>query len=72
MSMRNVSQEPTLERRLALGIDELAAALGTSPGFVRAEIKRGRIQTVKRGRRVLIPVEAAREYAGGDCHDDAA
>lgn len=49
-----------LTTRLALSIPETAEVLGVCPNTVSAEIKRGRIPTIRHGRRVLIPVAALR------------
>jgi excisionase family DNA binding protein len=40
--------------RLAYGVQELAQRLGVSPSFVRLEIERGRLNSVRAGRRLLI------------------
>lgn len=49
-----------LTHRLSLSIPEAASVLGVCPNTVSAEIKRGRIPTIRHGRRVLIPVAALR------------
>ena len=54
------------DNRLAWGPREFARALGLSLPFIRLEIARGKLKTVKRGRRRLIPAHIAREYAGMD------
>jgi len=41
------------ERR-AWGVVEVATLLGVSPAFIRLEIQRGKIATLRIGRRVLI------------------
>lgn len=49
-----------LTHRLSLSIPEAAEVLGVCPNTVAAEITRGRIPTIRHGRRVLIPVAALR------------
>ncbi len=48
--------EHTTERppRRAFSVKETARSLGVSPGFLRLEIERGRLQVTRLGRRVLI------------------
>lgn len=55
-----------IENRLAWAPVEFARALGLSLPFIRLEIARGKLKTVKRGRRRLIPAHIARQYAGMD------
>jgi excisionase family DNA binding protein len=50
--LQNVT-DATKERE-AFSIAELAARYGLSPGLVRLEIARGRLRSVRIGRRVLI------------------
>lgn len=58
--------------RLAVGIDEFAAALGVSGSFIRLEIQRTkagrrerRLETFRMGRRVLISQASADAYLAG-------
>lgn len=44
---------PTLDR-IAFGIKETAQRLGVSSAFLRLEISRGNLNTIRLGRRVLI------------------
>ena len=49
--------EPRQKQRLdrfSYGIGEVANALGVSSGFIRLEIERGRLESFRLGRRVLI------------------
>jgi len=48
--------------RLALSIAEFARQTGTSTGFVRKEIRSGKLAASKRGRRVLVPLDSARAW----------
>lgn len=48
--------------RLAYGVPEVAAMIGTSPGFVRLEIARKRLAALRRGRRLLIAREEIDRY----------
>jgi excisionase family DNA binding protein len=50
---RRVTKRAILPR-LTYGIDEIANALGVSAGFIRLEVARGRLTTLRVGRRVLI------------------
>jgi excisionase family DNA binding protein len=52
------------ERR-AYGIREVAESMGVSVGFVRLEIARGRLPSVRLGRRRLIAASALDEYIAG-------
>jgi len=51
----------TIERR-AYSVDEIATALGVSAGFIRLEIARKNLSTVRAGRRVLILKDAFERY----------
>lgn len=53
---------------LAVGVADLAKALGVSPEFIRLEIRRGRIRPARLGRRVVIPKAEVDRYllAGTD------
>jgi hypothetical protein len=41
--------------RLGFSLQELARRLGCSPGLLHLEVKRGRLRTVRIGRRVIVP-----------------
>ncbi len=58
--------KPTLSR-VAFGIREVANALGVSGSFIRLEILRGRLKTVRLGRRILVTKASLDDYlaAGG-------
>jgi excisionase family DNA binding protein len=58
--MRNSAQQ-NLDRR-AFGIDEIAQSLGTSTAFIRLEIARGHLATMRVGRRVLVSREAFDQF----------
>ncbi len=49
-----------LTTRLSLSVAEAAVVLGISPNTVTAEIRKGRLPSIRHGRRVLIPVAALR------------
>jgi excisionase family DNA binding protein len=46
---------PQNVRKLNFSLAEAAEALGVSPGFLRLEAQRGKLRTVRIGRRVLTP-----------------
>lgn len=48
--------------RLAWGVAEISASTGLSAGFVRHEIKSGRLQARRVGRRVLVLDADLRRY----------
>jgi excisionase family DNA binding protein len=48
--------------RLAFSIDELAKSAGVGRTTLYEEIKAGRLQRVKCGKRTLIPVDEARSW----------
>jgi excisionase family DNA binding protein len=60
--MRELSESPVITRRasgvlrLALGLDEAAEALGCSRDYFDEHV-RPEIRTVRRGRRILVPVK---------------
>jgi excisionase family DNA binding protein len=54
--VRNVTDE-TLKRH-AFSVGEVASQYGVSKGLVRLEIARGRLRSVRVGRRLLIPTRA--------------
>ena len=64
------SQEPTKVGRLAYGVIEYAESIGTSANFIRLEIEPGKIRTIRRGRRILIPLKEAQAYAGFGLDDE--
>ena len=45
------------QKRLAVGVNEVARLLGLSPATIRQYVARGRIRAVRVGRRVLVPME---------------
>src|SRR4051794_37723965 len=53
--------KPALERR-AYTVQEIAATLGVSTGFVRLEIARGRLAVMRAGRRVLVSRQSFDSY----------
>ena len=57
-----MKQDPTLDltNRLALSIDEAAAALGVSEATIRSMLPR--LPHVHLGRRVVLPVDALRDW----------
>ncbi len=55
-------REKTLTERRAYSVNEVAAALGVSAGFVRLEIGRKNLPIVRAGRRVLILKDALENY----------
>jgi excisionase family DNA binding protein len=55
------------EPRLALGVQEVADALGVSRELVKQMIRTGKLPSVKLGRRRLISRKALEQFlAGGD------
>ena len=48
--------------RLAYGVQELAQRLGVSPSFIRLEIDRGRLNSIRAGRRLLITQTEIERY----------
>ena len=42
--------------RLGFSLQELAERLGCSLGLLHLEVKRGRLSTVRIGRRVIVPI----------------
>jgi len=51
-----------LRPRRAFGFRELAEDWGNSEGFWRLEAKRGNLETLRFGRRVVVSVEALERY----------
>lgn len=47
---------------LVVGIEQAMAALGVGKSFIYAELRAGRLRSIKAGRRTLIPVESLREW----------
>lgn len=56
------SLEIIQQKRLALSIAEISEACGVSVPFVRLEIRRGKLRALKLGRRLVVPIEALREW----------
>jgi len=50
------------DSRRAFGIVEVAELIGVSPAFIRLEIQRKRLPTLRVGRRVLISRDAFDQY----------
>jgi len=48
--------------RLSFGVTEVAAALGVSPGFVRAELTNGNLRAVRLGRRIVVKRSEVERY----------
>lgn len=61
--MQTNATNSTPVQRIALSVEESAAAVGLSPRFVWTLIERGELRTVRAGRRVLIPVEELTRFA---------
>ena len=61
----SVGRSVTDEQRAALGIDEVAALYGVSPSFLRLEIRRRKLKSIRFGRRRLITKKALAEYIEG-------
>ncbi|MCY3010405.1 MAG: helix-turn-helix domain-containing protein [Planctomycetota bacterium] len=59
--MRSLSNQPTLDNRLAYSMREVAALLGMSERSVYSMIKSGRLRALKVNRLVRIPREAIAE-----------
>ncbi len=57
-----VGRSVTNEQRAAFGIDEASALYGVSPSFLRLEIRRGNLKSIRMGRRRLITTKALAEY----------
>ena len=53
---------PNLSTRVTLTINEVCAVSGVGRTTVYAELKAGRLKSVKCGRRTLIPVDALRAW----------
>ena len=61
------NERTTSETRLALGVQEVADALGVSRELVKQLIRTGELPSVKLGRRRLISRKALERFlAGGD------
>ena len=58
----SAARSVTNEQRAALGIDEVSALYGVSPSFLRLEIRRGNLKSIRTGRRRLITKKALAEY----------
>lgn len=56
------SLEIIQQKRLALSVAEISDVCGVSVPFVRLEIRRGKLRALKLGRRVVVPIEALREW----------
>jgi excisionase family DNA binding protein len=63
--LENVSTD-SRTGRLAFSVAEIAALLGCSRSFVRLELARGRLNGVKRGRRVFVLAVELTRYLGAD------
>jgi excisionase family DNA binding protein len=63
--MRNKGTPPSV-RKLNFSLAEAAQALGVSPSLLRLEAQRGKLKTVRIGRRVLIPRAEVMQRAGLD------
>jgi len=64
---QDMNHDLGIEGRKAVSIRRFAYAADVSEPFVRKEIKNGNIKgTVKRGNRVLIPVESLEAYLRGE------
>ena len=50
--------------RLAFSVKGLARAYSVSPSLIRLEIARNRLRVSRIGRRLVIPVEAVKEWLG--------
>ena len=57
------AKTPTMEP-LTIGVPEAVAVSGLSLRYLRDEIKRGNIKTVRKGRRVLIIMPSFKSYLG--------
>jgi excisionase family DNA binding protein len=61
--MSETAQKPDgSSERLSFGVTEAAAALGVSPGFVRAEMSSGNLRAVRLGRRVVVTRSELERY----------
>lgn len=59
--MRHGNVTEKTERK-GLSVAEVAKEFGLSVGFVRKEIKRGRLVASKLGRRLVVPIEFVTEW----------
>lgn len=58
MAYKNLTDIPSSPgARLAFGVPEVARAVGVSPGLIREEIARGRLQGRRVGKRVVVLAE---------------
>jgi excisionase family DNA binding protein len=48
--------------KLAYSLKELASSLGVSVGFLRIEVRRGVLSTIRLGRRIVVPTDLAHRY----------
>ena len=64
--MEQISISKAMDSRLAYGLDELARMIGVSRGFLRLEIKRGKLNPKHLGRRVVVTADEARRYLSAD------
>ncbi len=53
---------PMSDRRAALSLREVAESLGVSLGFIRCEVRRGRLRPARLGRRVVVTREELSAY----------
>lgn len=61
-SKRASETEPAPIAPLALGVPQAAEASGLSPRYLWDEIKAERLKVIKKGRRVLVPVDALKKF----------
>ena len=54
------------KQRLTYSVGELAECSRTSIGFVRQQIREGKLKASRLGRRVLIPVQCAEQWLYGN------
>ncbi len=59
---KNVTNGNRDALRRAFGVAEVAGLIGVSPAFIRLEIRRKRLPTLRIGRRVLISRDAFERY----------
>jgi|HubBroStandDraft_4_1064222.scaffolds.fasta_scaffold3471431_1 excisionase family DNA binding protein len=61
-----MSATTSVTQRIAWSIGEVSATTGLSAGFVRKEIRAGRLRARRAGRRVLVLDRDLRRYLNGE------
>src|SRR5260370_32662172 len=62
--MRTKAESTAPLSPLTIGVQQAATTSGLSLRYLRAQIKSGKLRTILCGRRVLVPVDALKEFLG--------